>query len=241
MVAASDCVGSPHGREGVFIALAKMKDLIVTPFSSWLNGYMNGEYVPNCYDCRSGEMFCGAQFRNDSVIGCKSPGDAGEFCENMKWVALDPLDSSSKDLVPNWCDDIKTCYQCQPNVLMPGAEMKETGWDEDARANWLLVMILSFSSPAMAWIALPFLRGDGSKENYFGLFECGPARLIGMCGRGGPSGSESAKAGDSLMGSDSLNLGDDAIVLGGDELIVLDEPTEPPLSVPSKGPEGAAM
>ena len=222
---------APTGREGVFIALAKMKDLIVTPFSSWLNGYMNGEYVPNCYDCRSGEMFCGAQFKNDTMIGCKGPGDAGEFCENMRWEMLDPLDSASKAKSPDWCDAIKTCYQCQPEVLMPGAELKEMGWDEDARANWFLVMFLSFSSPVMAWLALPFLRGDGTRENYYGIFECGPARLLGMCGCGAPD-KESAKAGESLMGSDSLQGGSDGFTLGGEE------PSQAPPSVPSVGPEG---
>ena len=223
---------APTGREGVFIALAKMKDLIVSPFSSWLNGYLNGEYVPNCYDCRSGEMFCGAQFKNDSMIGCKGPGDAGEFCENMKWQILET--SADKDLTADWCDEVKTCYQCQPEVLMPSAELYGTsGWDENARGNWTLVMALSFTSPILAWIALPFLRGDGSKENYYGIFECSPARLIGVCGRGGPSGGPSgdsgsgAAGGESLMGSDTG--GSDNVVLGGEE------PSQAP-SVPSVGP-----
>ena len=169
-------------------------------------------------------MFCGAQFKNDTMLGCKGPGDAGEFCENMKWVMLDPLDSTSTNPVADWCGEVKTCYQCQPDVLMPGAELKETGWDEDARANWFLVMFLSWTSPMMAWIALPFLRGEGTRENHYGIFDCGPARLIGLCGRGGPSvgaSPASAETGESLIHSDSLGVSSE-------------EPTQPPPSVQTK-------
>lgn len=173
---------APVGREGIFVAVASIKDLLIAAPSEAFNGWMNSNYVPNCHDCRDGEMFCSERFKNDTLIGCKTPGDAGAFCPKTKWRLINASDDQV--LEADWCDDVTTCYQCQPDNLMPGAELYEFGWQEWASEGWFVVTIVAMLSPVLSWIILPFLRGEGSKETCYNLFICGPDRLLDLCGLG---------------------------------------------------------
>jgi hypothetical protein len=213
---------APVGREGVFVAVSSIKDLLSAFPSQLFNGWMNSEFNPNCHDCRGLENFCGDRFVNDTLIGCKTPGDDGEFCPMMKWVQLE--NSEDKDLSPDWCDDVTTCYQCQPENLMPGADLYETGWQEHAGDAWLVMLLVSMTSPLLVWIMLPFLRGEGTSETYYDIFTCGPGRLAGICGLGG-----SQLLTDTLMSSDEG--GGEA---GGDWT------QEAPPTEPAQGPLGDA-
>jgi hypothetical protein len=217
---------APVGREGVFVAVSSIKDLLIAAPSEAFNGWMNSEYVPNCHDCRGGEQFCGERFKNDTMIGCKTPGDAGEFCLDMKWRLLEASDD--KALEADWCDGVETCYQCQPENLMPGADLYETGWEESASEGWFVVMSVAMVSPVLSWMILPFLRGEGSKETNYDILICGPARWLGLCGQGGPSSGNPAAAAEL---SDALTSGEGGEGGGGDW--VGPAPIEP-----SKGPEG---
>ena len=214
---------APVGREGVFVAVASIKDLLIAAPSEAFNGWMNSNYVPNCRDCRGGEMFCGGRFKNDTLIGCKTPGDAGVFCPDVKWELI-----SDSALEADWCDAVTTCYQCQPENLMPGADLYETGWHESAREGWLVVTLVAMISPVLSWMILPFLRGEGSKETTYNLFNCGPDRFLGLCGLGGPAAS-SGTGGGLSEGLGSAIDGDNDAKLSTESSWVADSasPTEP--------------
>ena len=44
-------------------------------------------------------------------------------------------------------------------------------------------MFLMCGSPLSFWFFLPFIRGEGTRETKYDLFQCGPDRLAGVCGR----------------------------------------------------------
>ena len=219
---------APVGREGVFVAVASIKDLLIAAPSEAFNGWMNSNYVPNCHDCRDGEMFCSERFKNETLIGCKTPGDAGQFCPDMKWRVLE---SSDDALEAEWCDAVSTCYQCQPENLMPGAELYETGWHESAREGWIVVALVAMLSPVLSWLILPYLRGEGSKETSYNLFNCGPDRFLGVCGFGGPGQKEKPLGLSEDFGSVA---GADGDTKGSTESSWVDDST-PPVE-PSVGP-----
>ena len=51
------------------------------------------------------------------------------------------------------------------------------------------------------WLALPFVRLVGTRETMYGLLDCGPARIAGVCGGGSASdGSEALGEGLVAMG-----------------------------------------
>ena len=168
-------------------------------------------------------MFCGGRFKNDTLIGCKTPGDAGVFCPDVKWELI-----SDSALEADWCDAVTTCYQCQPENLMPGADLYETGWHESAREGWLVVTLVAMISPVLSWMILPFLRGEGSKETTYNLFNCGPDRFLGLCGLGGPAAS-SGTGGGLSEGLGSAIDGDNDAKLSTESSWVADSasPTEP--------------
>eukprot|EP01047_Picozoa_sp_COSAG01_P055156 COSAG01_NODE_6109_length_3845_cov_11.171116_3_plen_485_part_00 len=43
---------APVGREGIFVAVASIKSLLISWPSNYVNGYMNQEWNPNCRQCR---------------------------------------------------------------------------------------------------------------------------------------------------------------------------------------------
>eukprot|EP01043_Picozoa_sp_COSAG02_P038356 COSAG02_NODE_2949_length_7680_cov_4.274238_6_plen_136_part_00 len=124
-----------------------------------------------------------------------------------------------------------TCYQCQPENLVPGAELYETGWEESASEGWFVVMSVAMVSPVLSWMILPFLRGEGSKETNYDILICGPARWLGLCGQGGPS-SLNLPLNPAAVAelSDTLTSGEGGE--GGGDWV------GPPPIEPSKGPEG---
>ena len=194
---------APVGREGVFIAVSSLKDLLITAPSNAFNGMMNAKFVPNCHDCRNGDHFCGHQFINGSIIGCADQD--GEFCPLVKWQTV----KAGSTEAPDWCDVLLTCNECQPERLMPAADLYTDGWHQDARTAWLIVLLTSIASPIIAWMILPFLRGEGSKATNFDICKCDIARVSGLCGLGGPSAEEATLLlNPKKVTADELILGD---------------------------------
>ena len=68
---------APVGREGVFVAVASIKSLLISWPSQVFNGYMNQKFVPNCRQCRDAVgHFCDVLVQNstsgENGFGCAS-------------------------------------------------------------------------------------------------------------------------------------------------------------------------
>lgn len=62
-------------------------------------------------------------------------------------------------------------------------------------------MFLMCGSPLSFWFFLPFIRGEGTRETNYDLFQqCGPDRLGGVCGRASKAREEKlGELGESIL------------------------------------------
>ena len=170
---------APVGREGVFVAVASIKSLLITWPSNWFNGFMNDRWNPNCKKCRdSVGHFCdvlvlelgGHNAPNatasvasaleaatvSTAVGpeeyfCASQSRDGERCRglSLSLAALSTTTSSSEQ-------GNHTAAQ----LLCPSTCRECPGWSGEATMGWLwgTVLVTSLWSPLLVWLVLPFLR-----------------------------------------------------------------------------------
>jgi len=134
---------APEGREGAFLALLSMKNLITTIPSTALNGWMNDVFNPNCPACRdvhSGHFCSELAPLNATFDGCRAPG-SGQLCTDEPGHSMSMIAPHEAGL---HCPT--HCHQCP-------------GWQGDPRTMWMIVLVSSISSPVMVMLSLPFLRG----------------------------------------------------------------------------------
>ena len=119
---------APPGREGLFLALASLKDLFLAWPSTVLVGWLNREFNPNCPSCRDAVgRFC-AVAAGDTCVSA-----AGGTCAATL---------NTRDGCP------VACPAC-PGFLASAP---------DPRTVWLVVLALSLTSPLLVVAGLPFLR-----------------------------------------------------------------------------------
>ena len=119
---------APPGREGLFLALASLKDLFLAWPSTVLVGWLNREFNPNCPSCRDAVgRFCAVSSEGNCV---SAAGGACAATLNLK------------DGCP------AACPAC-PGFLASAP---------DPRTVWLVVLALSLTSPLLVVAGLPFLR-----------------------------------------------------------------------------------
>jgi hypothetical protein len=119
---------APPGREGLFLALASLKDLFLAWPSTVLVGWLNREFNPNCPSCRdSVGRFCAVASEGNCV------STAGGTCA----ASLNPSGGCPA-----------ACPAC-PGFLARAP---------DPRTVWLVVLALSLTSPLLIVAGLPFLR-----------------------------------------------------------------------------------
>ena len=135
---------APDGREGIFLALLSLKNLITALPSTALNGWLNSAFQPNCPQCRDafGHFCSSMRVVNASYAMCRTAGDyscvGGDYSPRLHAVgehAVSELHCPS------------TCRDCP-------------GWEGHADTMWLIVLISSISSPLMIMLSIRFLRGD---------------------------------------------------------------------------------
>ena len=119
---------APPGREGLFLALASLKDLFLAWPSTVLVGWLNREFNPNCPSCRdSVGRFCAVASDGNCVSA------AGGTCAATL---------NLKDGCPAVCPACPGFSESAP----------------DPRTVWLVVLALSLTSPLLVVAGLPFLR-----------------------------------------------------------------------------------
>jgi len=119
---------APPGREGLFLALASLKDLFLAWPSTVLVGWLNREFNPNCPSCRDAVgRFCAVASEGNCV------STAGGTCAATL---------NLKDGCPAACPACPGFSDAAP----------------DPRTVWLVVLALSLTSPLLIVAGLPFLR-----------------------------------------------------------------------------------
>ena len=122
---------APEGREGLFIALAGVKDLLLTWPSTMLVGVLNARFNENCPSCRDAVgHFCSTVVDATTCASqtgvCDAP--AGGWETNAAGSAVCPA----------------TCLECASYS------------DPNPRTLWTVVLLLSLTSPVIVVFALPF-------------------------------------------------------------------------------------
>lgn len=143
---------APGGREGVFVAVSSLKDLVITWPSLLFIGWLNARFNPNCSDCRDDlGHFCALPVANGSCASPNSP------CPS--------LDDSPLTHCP------ATCLQCPGSALSSACPSSPRSpelraWCAGYQARpfelWSIVLGFSLLSPLLVWLLLPFLRGVAS-------------------------------------------------------------------------------
>ena len=130
------------GREGIFLALLSLKNLITTLPSTALNGWLNAAFQPNCPLCRdrTGHFCSDVVTVNSSYAACRA-SDGGQLCVGKDYSPLLHAASASALHCPDTC---RTC----------------PGWEGHADVMWLIVLISSLTSPVLVMLTIRFLR-DG--------------------------------------------------------------------------------
>ena len=150
---------APVGREGLFIGLLSLKDLFASIPSSALNGWLNEVYNPNCPTCRDRVgHFCDqatlvgsaalhnataqAHLHNATLSACAT--SQGVVCVGDGFSAALIANGSAPLTCPH-----RGCHGCP-------------GWDGERLAStlWLVVLLMSVTSPMAVMACLPFLRGE---------------------------------------------------------------------------------
>jgi len=143
---------APDGREGAFLALLSMKNLITTIPSTALNGWMNDAFNPNCPACRDDRSghFCSVVAPiNASFDGCRSP-TSHALC-----IGKGPFSDYSPAMIAPHGSGLHCpthCHQCP-------------GWSGSAQTMWMIVLISSISSPILVSLSVRFLREKGESKS----------------------------------------------------------------------------
>ncbi|KAH8065647.1 hypothetical protein JL722_20 [Aureococcus anophagefferens] len=122
---------APEGREGLFIALAGVKDLLLTWPSTMLVGVLNARFNENCPSCR------------DAV---------GHFCSTV----VDATTCASQTGV---CDAPAGGWETSAagRAVCPATCLECASYsDPNPRTLWTVVLLLSLTSPVVVAFALPF-------------------------------------------------------------------------------------
>lgn len=190
---------APHGREGIFLAIASTRDLI-TPVMDVVLGRLNEALNPNCPHCQdeyghfcslaalhlanatasSSSSTSSSPAADAASVGCFSqhglctpPSPSGWLeAEAGTTAAASPTLLTSDDgsvSLPLTIICPSSCRSC-PSYALPGG-----GAD-----LWLVLTLISGAGPFLVWVALPFLRGEGASiyDWAYGVFR--PSRLFGV-------------------------------------------------------------
>jgi len=145
---------APTGMEGLFFAVGSSRALLA-PLGDLAMGMMNERYNTNCPECRdSYGHFCGHLIDTSEVLQCSSVQESCNiFLDNQQQTC--PM----------------TCTECPT-------------WEPTHVATfWYILVIISITSPILAWIFLPFLRGRHTRENrWYGIYSMSINRFFGICG-----------------------------------------------------------
>jgi len=126
---------APAGREGIFIAVSSLKDLVITWPSHLFIGWLNERFNPNCRDCRDDVgHFCSTALPNGT-------------CTSTQALCLDIPPVPNATLLPAGCPS--TCVDCP-------------GYEGHPLALWGTILGFSLLSPVLVTLLLPFLRGHAS-------------------------------------------------------------------------------
>ena len=175
---------APAGREGVFLALASVKSLLITFPSTWFNGWVNQAFNPNCMAPFTGNC------RDPSGHFCNRTAASGSGCysqhggvETRKFCAAPSFNMSDGSVSAGWLKDSAgavvcpaTCHDCP-------------GWEalSEPVTLWAIILGTSLLTPLLLWLCLPYLRASGEtpQGKQYGILRCGPMRVAGVCGAGG--------------------------------------------------------
>ena len=136
---------APTGREGVFVAVASIKSLLISWPSQLFNGYVNERWNPNCKGCRdSAGHFCDTLSPVLNSTGNGSTVDVWQCLSSADETCPD-LSSHSGDFATELNQCATTCHDCP-------------GWTSNSSALWGLVLLSSLISPLLVWLMLPCLR-----------------------------------------------------------------------------------
>ncbi|KAL7533895.1 hypothetical protein ACHAXR_005511 [Thalassiosira sp. AJA248-18] len=113
--------------------------------------------------------------RQDSWTECRD--QYGHFCGGLLDSGEGELRCTSVQATCNFFLDSReqacprTCSECP-------------SWEPtDPSTCWYILVIISVTSPVLAWFFLPFLRSRHTREDkYYGIFSMSVDRLVGMCG-----------------------------------------------------------
>eukprot|EP01050_Picozoa_sp_SAG11_P005331 SAG11_NODE_371_length_10051_cov_5.987741_7_plen_250_part_00 len=176
---------APTGREGVFVALSQVKSLLMAPVGSFVSGWLNERYQPDCHNCRS-----------------SAKGGNNHFCSfaaNTSSCAIPPILGLEGDTVHR-----PPCPLPPDGWIVAGGVVQCPsfcsacpGWAADTATMWQITLALSMISPVAVWLFLPFIRGEGHRENKYAMLECDGTRLAdcllaGDGSRGGRRGGHEA-------------------------------------------------
>eukprot|EP01047_Picozoa_sp_COSAG01_P058683 COSAG01_NODE_6945_length_3429_cov_1.860961_2_plen_210_part_00 len=184
---------APTGREGVFVALSQVKNLLMAPVGSFVSGWLNDHYQPDCHACRDARSDGNNHFCSVAVnaTSCATPAVVGTDGESLVdrpacvapargWRLAGAAGPAAASTVVVQCPS--SCSDCP-------------GWESDTAAMWRVVLLLSVISPVLVWIGLPFIRGEGRRANHYAMWRCDRTRLVdcmlaGDGSRGRNPGSE---------------------------------------------------
>ena len=198
---------APTGREGIFLALASSRDLLM-PALDVLMGYINARYNPKCGACedRYGH-FCSIATAGGAgagtaaagvVVGSATAAAAVGSCATQHGVCPPPdggwMRASGRDL-PLWGDSAAVVSAAATTttttfssssaahaVVCPTTCHQCPGWSlpGGGRELWIVLLVFSLTGPLLAWAALPFLRDEsaGRADGCWGV--CSPRRC--RCG-----------------------------------------------------------
>ena len=107
---------APDGREGIFLALLSLKNLITALPSTALNGWLNAAFQPNCPLCRDrlGHFCSDVAVVNSSYAACRA-SEGGHLCVGSQYSPQLAAGSASQLACP------ATCVACPGwEVSIPG-------------------------------------------------------------------------------------------------------------------------
>mmetsp|Transcript_46347 Transcript_46347/g.108785 ORF Transcript_46347/g.108785 Transcript_46347/m.108785 type:complete len:185 (+) Transcript_46347:1594-2148(+) len=132
---------APGGREGVFVAVSSLKDLVITWPSLLFIGWLNARFNPNCSDCRDDlGHFCALPVANGSCASPNSP------CPS--------LDDSPLTHCP------ATCLQC------PGYQARPFElWSIVLGFSLLSPLLVWLLLPFLRGVASPLTRKGTTSDN----------------------------------------------------------------------------
>lgn len=154
---------APIGREGVFLGLASARDHL-TPILDIALGRLNAALNPNCPECRDVHgHFCAVDFSAKGSAAATAAGNGSVpnlehalLCGTQHGVCESPaaglVRGHSGGWLPSGCPD--TCQQCP-------------GWTISGGGThlWMVLLAFSLTGPLLAWVALPFLRGEATRDD----------------------------------------------------------------------------